>query len=131
MNKRRIVRIDVSFPLLIDMMSESYYTVGPAKNIKGIPDDSIFTASTHDPARDIVSLFFSHDSFDEVLEGGLVPTKPISHEVDYVHLDLLRKWLDIIEDRINNDAVFDAVVLQHFYEVIGKTTDYLEEYNGT
>lgn len=128
MQNRRLVRIDISFPLLIDMMSEDYATDGPIRTIEGIPPDSIHTGSTHDPMRDLVSLFFIHESFDEVPHGGLVPTMNISHEVDYTMLDLLHRWDRLLEEIYKeDDPVFNAVMYPRFIDLHKATFDYLHK----
>jgi len=64
---RRVVRVAVAYPLLIEMLTEGWSS-GPGiiKVIDGLPVDAKFINSTFDPLSDNAYLFFEHESFEIV-----------------------------------------------------------------
>jgi hypothetical protein len=119
-----MVRVDISFDLLIELMSEDYETEGIIKATKGLPDDAEFVASNYDIDRQVGILFFSHESFEPVLVGNPIPNMSIEHSVDYTPIDLLRDWLfESGTFRINHENDYQ----EYFAKLADKTWEYVND----
>ena len=120
---RRVVRVDVHFELLVNMMSNDFTASGIVSNTKGLPPDSIFVGSAFDIRRMTASLFFAHKSFDPVIEGDEIPARSIEFSTDYAPVDLLKDLIDAV-----NFAHGDQErLLEDLLEVTDKAEKWLKE----
>ena len=68
---RRLVRVPVSLPFLHSMCIEGREIHGVCT--KGLPEDAEFVGDAFDYNRMAGHLFFYHQSFEQVKDGGTVP----------------------------------------------------------
>ena len=130
MKERRLVRVPISFELIRDMMDEDYETPGIIKTVKGLPSDAVMVNDGFDIINQEAYLFFYHESFDSVPAGTMIPERPITHQVDYTHTDLLKKWMrgfKRLRNRGQNDVVLDTVIDQELDEVAHDTWEYIKD----
>jgi len=84
MNKsRRIVRVGMSFPLLLDIMGRGYRTGGEIECTEGLPPDSEYVSAYTDDRTGTLYMVFQHPSFESIEVGGLIPEVCIVHKKIY------------------------------------------------
>lgn len=82
MNKsRRIVRVGMSFDLLLDIMRLGYKIENGIECIEGIPEDAEYIDAYCDNQTRILYLVFRHPTFDEVELGHTIPEMRIVHRI--------------------------------------------------
>ena len=83
-NKRRIVRVGVSFPLLLNMVRTDFDTRGIVQCIRGVPPDAAYVSSYISQVEDCVYLVFYHPGFAEISEGEEIPRVNVVHQIKSV-----------------------------------------------
>lgn len=71
---RRVRRVAVLPRIVVDLMING--TDGLDVVQHALPQGTGYVWATWDPVNALVWLFVEHESFDEVVEGGLVPEHP-------------------------------------------------------
>lgn len=80
MNNKRMVRVQISQELWVEMVRQDWTTGDRIITCtEGLPVDAIFAGSTFDPLDMSSYLFFTHPTFAEVLEGQPVPLFSVAH----------------------------------------------------
>lgn len=82
-NDRRLVRVGISFDLLLDMIRVGWKTPEGyiVECIKGIPPDTVFIDCYTDWAYKTAYFVFFHPSFEIAEVGALLPEIPIEHQM--------------------------------------------------
>jgi hypothetical protein len=122
MKERRLVRVDISFDLLINLMSEDYESGGIIKTIEGLPDDAEFVGSAQ-TTTNTVTLFFHHDSFEPIPIVSQLPLIMPTHLRDYTPLDLLDDWLMAVKTLRSVDEKTYQVF---FKDIAEETREYVK-----
>ena len=79
--KRRIVRVGISFQLLVEMVKTDWVSRNGVRCIEGIPPDAEFISSYVSQVEDCAYLVFYHPIFAEVSEGDEIPRVHIVHRI--------------------------------------------------
>lgn len=72
MADRNLVRVPISLEFFVRMVTEGAM-IDAAFCAKGIPAGAKFVGSSYDPRGICGYLFFEHESFAPVKEGGIIP----------------------------------------------------------
>ena len=75
--EKRLVMVRATFDFLLDLMTEGNTTAGIITTVEGLPKDAKFIRDYYDYQVGQVCFVFSHDSFDEVSEGSMIPVKQV------------------------------------------------------
>ncbi len=77
---KRLMRIAVGMHFLAQVIKKGF----KAECIKGMPPHASFVRAYYEEEREICCLIFSHQTFDLVKEGGLIPEMMCEYrDVDY------------------------------------------------
>ena len=80
----RLMRVGNSQELLQDILTQGWRIGGPGRYVEcteGVPEGAKIVGSSHDRERLVAYLFFEHESFEDVLEGGHVPEMKVTHSI--------------------------------------------------
>ena len=69
---RKIVKVYVSFDLIVRMMTQDN-EIQKTKTTEGLPPDAQFIYNGYDQNRGEAYFIFTHDSFPEIYDGGSIP----------------------------------------------------------
>ena len=72
MPTRKIVKVYVSFGLIVSMMTQDN-EIQKTKTTAGLPPDAQFIYNGYDQNRGEVFFIFTHDSFPEIHDGDEIP----------------------------------------------------------
>jgi hypothetical protein len=70
---KRIVRVPISFALLIELMTKGFKNSGSIECTEGLPDGAVYVRSYTDEEKKTGYLVFEHESFEPVEEGAWIP----------------------------------------------------------
>lgn len=79
MPEKRLKKVSISFPFLLDMLTEGFVMNGKIVIDGGLPKDALFVSSHFDENRMEAYLVFSHPSFSLLVEGAEIPILPIGY----------------------------------------------------
>lgn len=129
-NSRRIVRISLSEELMRSFTVEKEHPTNMVTVVKGVPKSARLVATTFDAERLWVNLFFEHESYGLVPEGGTIPVLQLglSHEpvfpipMEYLEMllhDLERSFWDTDNSPISARCPAAWVLLNKIKKVVG------------
>lgn len=73
MRERRLVKVNITFDLLFEWLTQGNEIKGVIETTKGLPEDAVFIASQFDDRCMQASLIFEHESFSPVPVGSEIP----------------------------------------------------------
>jgi len=77
---RRLVSVPVSFEFLRDLITKGA-RIPSVEVVEGLPQDALFCGTTFSESELVAYLFFIHESFEPVAQGGIVPRVMVTYRL--------------------------------------------------
>ena len=73
MRERKLVRVLIVFPLLLEWLTQDNKIKGILETTQGLPSDALFISSYYDEKKMQAVLIFEHESFAPISYGEEIP----------------------------------------------------------